>query len=202
MTTVKARVSKELYEMAEQLAKKRGVATRVIIDEALTAYLYGAQVHDKPVKSIKSSIITLQFASKCRKCKKQLDAGDLAYWVRTEFEDGTSLTTIHCLDCYYSGHGLKEQYVKKRKLEIIIRELKKEADMLISQIDSLKQELEELKLYKEIAELINEIKSDYTQLWDSGFTGDIMDKLEELREKLENIYSIVKEKIEANQRVA
>lgn len=157
MADSKVRVSSTLYEQLRQLADKSGKSMKELVDEAIQAYLFGqVGVEGKEIKGITAKIIPLQYPAKCKRCGRQLEAGELAYWVRITYNDNTVRSFIYCLDCYYKGSALKEHYLKKKQLEIIIKELKKEADELSRQVLELRKEADYYKLARQIRELIKE----------------------------------------------
>ena len=184
MADTKVRVSQEVYDKLRAISEKSSKSMRELVEEAINAYLLGVEgAEGKDVKGITAKIIPLQFPTRCKKCGRQLQPGDLGYWAKITFTDNTVRSYTICLDCYYQGTALKEQYLKKRKLEIVVRELRREADRLAEKVEELraysklieaKREL--LKLLREARELLNVITSPERRI-----------ELEKLNKSLDNL---------------
>jgi len=151
------KISDELDNILENLAKKSGRSKKDIVEEAIRLYVLGSQ-EDKAIKSIQGRIIVLQYPSKCGRCRKDLGAGEPAYWSKIVYTDNTSRSYVLCLDCYYSESGLAEYYVKKKQMEAIVRGLKRKADSLVKQIEFLTRELEILNIKNDIIKLYKDFK--------------------------------------------
>jgi len=174
------RVDKEIYEKIKILAEKTNREIKDIVDEALRLYVLGSIDKDKEIIEVKSDIITLQYDTKCYRCKKDLKAGELAYWIRYVYSDNTKRSYVFCLECYYQSAGLKNQYLTKKKLEIIIRSLKAEADELSKKVLQLRTEV---KLY----DLRSELYRLYKDLIQHIADPDLKNKLIEISDKLSDL---------------
>jgi len=174
------RVDKEIYEKIKDLAEKTNREIKDIVDEALRLYVLGSIDKDKEIIEVKSDIITLQYDTKCYRCKKDLKAGELAYWIRYVYSDNTKRSYVFCLECYYQSAGLKNQYLTKKKLEIIIRSLKAEADELSKKVLQLRTET---KLY----DLRSELYRLYKDLIQHIADPDLKNKLIEISDKLSDL---------------
>jgi len=183
------RVDKEIYEKIKDLAEKTNRDIKDIVDEALRLYVLGSIDKDKEIVEVKSDIITLQYDTKCYRCKKELKAGELAYWIRYVYSDNTKRSYVFCLECYYQSMGLKNQYLTKKKLEIIIRSLKAEADELSKKVLQLRTEV---KLYDLRSELYKLYKDLIQHLTDQ----DLKNKLIEISDKLSDLDKKVNDLIE------
>ena len=159
MVDTKIRVSQDIYEKIRGLAEKSGKSMRELVEEAINAYLLGVEgAEGKDVKGITAKIIPLQFQTRCKKCGRQLQPGDLGYWAKITFTDNTVRSYTICLDCYYQGTALKEQYLKKRKLEIVVRELRREADRLSDQVEELRAYTRLVEAKKELLKMVREAR--------------------------------------------
>jgi phage shock protein A len=76
---------------------------------------------------------------------------------------------------------LKKYYIKKRELEIIVRELRKEANELVDRIKELEKYCDTLKIKAEIMSIMRDIKD----LLRSIGSQDIKDTLTKIMEKLD-----------------
>lgn len=161
----KVRISEEVYSQLKAIADKIGKSMKELAEEAITAYLLGREgAEGKEIKGITAKIIQLQYPAKCRKCGKQLNPGDLAYWVKVTYTDNSVRSYVICLDCYYQSTALKEYYIKKKQLEAIIRGLRKEADELAEKVTELRQYRDLIKVRDEILKLFKEARELYQVL--------------------------------------
>jgi len=118
------KISDQLYDKLKELAEKKGgVAIHNVIEELLNVYL--GSPRDKPIKKIIDKDIELMYNAKCKKCGKDIPAGEVAHYIRYEYDDGSTSYVIYCLDCWYSSSALAKQYLAKKKLEATIKGLKK-----------------------------------------------------------------------------
>jgi phage shock protein A len=78
---------------------------------------------------------------------------------------------------------LKRYYVEKRKLEVIVRELRKEANELVEQTEELKKQADILKIKAEIASVMKDVK----ELLRNVAGGDLKTTLVMVLERLDDI---------------
>jgi len=154
----KVRISEELYEKVRQIAEKQGRTIKEVVEEAIKAFILGIEQVDKPIKSVTGKIIPLQYDAKCRICGRQIKAGELAYWAKYTYTDGTSKSYVICLDCYYKDTALAEQYLRKKKLEAVVRGLQKKADELVEQVEKLQAQYDLQQLKSEIFQFWRNVK--------------------------------------------
>jgi hypothetical protein len=185
MTTVNVRISKEIYEKVSQVAEKSGKSIREVVEDAIMAYVMGA-VGDKPIKAVKAKIIPVNWGGKCAFCGRRIEPGELAYWAKTEYEDGSTRSSLICLDCYYKDSAMAEWYLKKKKWEAIVRGLEKRAEQL-------RKEIEALEVQKNLAAL----KSEVFRMWQS-FKDAITDNklLEEIDGFMDNTITLIEKLID------
>jgi hypothetical protein len=186
------KVSDELYNELQKLAEKKGRAVKELADEALRAYLFGSGLAGKDIKSIKSAIISIHYQSKCARCQAQLNVNDLAYYVRYEYADGGVRSFVYCLDCYYSSSALKEQYLTKKKLEAVVRALKKEADELSEQVVKLRSEAKLYSLKYDILRLYRDFVDHMSDQDLKQKLSEFLDRLEEIDARINNILEDMK----------
>jgi Ribbon-helix-helix protein, copG family. len=194
------KVSDHVHEKLVELAEKRGLSINQLVEEILNTYLYGVS-GDKGIKKFLDKDIVLQYETKCRRCGKELKVGEIAHYVRYEYEDNTSRTFIYCLDCWYSSSALAKQYLTKRKLELTIRGLRQEADKLTQEITRLTQELEQLKIDLDTRRALLKIREELEFLLSMQLISredyfKMLNKIEELLlriEELEKHTRLVKE---------
>jgi len=183
----KVRVSPELYTQLQKVAEKTNRSIKDVVEEAVKAYLLGVEGIDKPLKTIQGKIIPVQYDSRCHNCRREVKRGELAYYARYIYADNTVRSFITCLDCYFSDTALAEWYLKKKKLEAIVRGLQKRADELARRVEELQVEVDINSLKKECYELWADFKR--FMLHDN----EGMRKVEELLGRLEVLEEKVKE---------
>jgi len=182
----KIRISDELYDQLQKIAEKNNKSMKDIVEEAIKTYILGIEGVEKPISKIQSKIIASQFDSRCYYCKREVKKGELCYYLRYVYADSTSRSFIVCLDCYYKDTALAEWYLKKKKLEVIVKGLQKKADELAKEIESLVVQKDLQRLKKECVELWEEFKR--------FILGDEnMKKIEELLSRLEAFEEKLKE---------
>jgi len=185
------KLSDQVYEKLKELAdKKGGVAINNVIEELLNIY-FGSP-RDKPIKKIYDKDIELIYNAKCRKCGKDIPAGEPAHYIRYEYEDGSSSYVIYCLDCWYSSSALAKQYLTKKKLEATIRGLKKEADKLVEEIQLLEKQANDLKIQLDVRQALAKIREELDFLLSMQFItredyNKAMSKVEELLLRIEEL---------------
>jgi len=145
----KVRISEDLYSKLKEIADKSGRSIRELVDEAVKAYILGF-TGDKEIKATTGKIISLTYSTKCKRCGRELKEGELAYWSKITYTDNTSRSFVYCLDCYYSEGALAEYYLKKKKLEAVIKGLEKKANQLVEEITQLEALVDLYKLENEI----------------------------------------------------
>ena len=179
-STEKVRISRELYDKLKEISEKTGKSIRELVDHAITLYIMGnVGGETREIKSITNKFITLQYNDKCDKCGKDLKQGELAYWVKIQYNDNTARSYVYCLDCYYSENGLAEYYLRKKKLEAIIKGLDKKANELVKEVDFIDK-------LRELRDIENEIKYNWNTLLDIVGNGETQ-KLNEILDLLTNI---------------
>ena len=186
----KVRISEELYEQLQKLAEKSGRSMRELAEEAIKAYLLGTENIDKPVKAVTGKVIPLQYPSRCKFCGKEIKAGELAYWAKYTFTDNSTRSYVICLDCYYKDTALAEWYLKKKKLEAVVRGLKKKADQLAEQVEKLQMEYDVLKVKQEVLELWRNFKSIFLSTEQNLTIQKVEEFMDRLNELLDRVGSL------------
>ncbi|PMQ00708.1 MAG: hypothetical protein CBR30_09770 [Dictyoglomus sp. NZ13-RE01] len=190
MNDKKIRVSEEIYEQLAKLAEKGGRSIRELAEEAIKAYLLGTENVDKPVKAVSGKIIPIQYETKCKFCGKTINKGELAYWVKYTFDDNSSRSYVICLDCYYKDTALAEWYLKKKKLEGIVRGLKNKADQLAEEVEKLQVEYDVLKVKQEVLDLWRNFESLFLSTEQSLTTEKMEEFMDRLNELLDRVGSL------------
>jgi len=175
------KVDDQVYDKIKELAEKRGCSMNDIVSEMLNIYLGGTS-GDKAIKEYKDRVIVLQYDSRCKTCGKELKAGTLARYVLYIYEDGSKKGGVYCLDCYFmSNPVLAKLYVKKKELEVVIKQLNDEISKRIEVLKQYEHQIRVADLKREVLQLIRDIRM------------NIMNdqKLIELSKKLEELYDTI-----------
>jgi prefoldin subunit 5 len=164
------KVEDDAYSLLEELSKKTGQSVKDLASKAIKVYYAGMEESpaDKEVEEIKENLIVLKYPGKCKKCGRQLNPGDWAFFGYYKFSDGSKKTFLYCVDCYLESHttdkALARLYVKKRELEKTIAGLKQEANRLTEEILSIKK-------YEEVLYKLQDIVSSLKDLQQRVATG-------------------------------
>jgi hypothetical protein len=175
------KVSEKVKERLERLAEKMGgVSINTVIETLLDFYETG-NVKDKPVKSKLDVELVSKYETQCSKCGGKIKVGDRFRYIKIDYEDGSKDVIRLCLDCMLDSTLLKRYYIKKRELEVIVRELRKEANELVDTVKELEKQADTLKIKAEILSLIKDVKD----LMRSISSQDIRDLLVQILDKLD-----------------
>ncbi|MEM2390372.1 MAG: ribbon-helix-helix protein, CopG family [Ignisphaera sp.] len=185
------KIDDSIYESIRKIAEKSNRSIKDVVEEALKVYILGAESIDKDVKDVKHRWISVQYRSFCRKCGKQLNVNDIAFYVRYTYSDGSSKSFIYCPECFYPDSALAKLYLKKKELESIIRGLKKEANRLADEINKLKTEEDVLKIKSEILAFWRNFRESFSYDPNISRIDEFMDKLDELINKISSLEQIV-----------
>jgi hypothetical protein len=181
VTTIK--VSERVKERLEKLAEKMGgVSINTVVEMLLDHYETGL-VRDRPIKSKVDTELVSKYETQCTKCGNTIKVGDRFRYIKIEYEDGSKDVIKLCIDCMLDSTLLKKYYVKKRELEVVIRELRKEANQLIDQVEELKKQADILKVKADIVAMIKDVK----ELLRNVAGGDLKTTLYQVLEKLDDI---------------
>ena len=180
------KVSDNVYEDIKSLAENKGMSMNQFVQYLLELYKSGGS-EDKPLKKIiEKEDFPIMYPTRCKECKKELKPGDRVYYVKYIYEDGTSRTYITCMDCYLKGKAksLAKIYRKRRELEVVISQLKKEANVLADKVNRLESmydiALECEKIYKDLQRFYRDFVNTAIDSIGSDVRDKIIQGLEEL----------------------
>ncbi|RLE62233.1 MAG: hypothetical protein DRJ47_11000 [Thermoprotei archaeon] len=194
----KIEIGDEYHAMLKELSEKTGKSIRQLAEEAIAVIYRGkAEAIDKEIKKVTEKWIVTKFKTKCSSCGKEIPQGELVYWVRIEYEDGSSRSYVYCSDCYYSRYDkeLAKKFLKKKELEAIIKGLKKEADELAQKVQVLRQEYDVLQLKEEVFKLYREFRSSFNEMLMNDQSlqkiNEFMERLMDLCDRVSRLESMV-----------
>jgi hypothetical protein len=177
------KVSESVKERLDRLKEKLGDISYNDLISMLLDYYETGNVKDKPVKSKLDVELVSKYETQCSKCGSKIKVGDRFRYIKVEYEDGSKDVIRLCLDCIIDSVLLKKYYMKKRELEVIVRELKKEADRLVDEIKVLEKQADVMRIKAEIMSIMRDIKD----LLRSISSQDLRDLLTRILEKLDTV---------------
>ncbi|MEM2262116.1 MAG: hypothetical protein QXK24_06665 [Ignisphaera sp.] len=187
------KIDDEAYQLLEQLANKTGSSIKDVVSKAVKL-LYTGESNvsiDKEVSEITEKVITLKYATKCKRCSRELKEGEHAYYVKYLYNDNTAKSLVYCIDCYHetliSDKALAKLYVKKKELERVIKALRKEADALVDESHVVSKINELLDI---VNKLYGKVRDIYSYLPN---TSEDIDKLLDLSEQLRTTLAELKQ---------
>jgi len=188
MIMPQVKLSDDIYEKVKKIAEKSNKSIKEVVEEAIKIYLLGAEGIDKDIKAVQQKWISLQYPSSCRKCGKRLNPGDLAFWIRYTYSDGSSRSFIYCPDCYYTSfdQSLAKKFIKQKELEATIKGLKKQAEELAKQVMELQTQVDILQLKKQVQDLLHAFHDAMMSGEDQRII-EFLEKVDELLSKINEI---------------
>jgi hypothetical protein len=175
------KIPEQLKERLDKLKEKLGDLSYSQIIEILLDYYETGNVKDKPIKGKVDVELVSKYETQCSKCGGKIKVGDRFRYIKIDYEDGSKDVIKLCLDCMLDSTLLKTYYKKKRELEVIVRELRKEANELVDTIKELEKQADTLKIKAEVMSIMRDVKD----LLRSVSSQDIKDILTKIMEKLD-----------------
>jgi hypothetical protein len=175
------KINENVKERLDKLREKLGDLSYSQVIELLVDYYETGNVKDKPVKSKLDVELVSKFETTCTKCGGKIKVGDRFRYIKVDYEDGSRDVIKLCVDCMLDSTLLKRYYVKKRELEVIVRELKKEANELVDRVKELEKYSDTLKIKAEVMSIMRDVKD----LLRSISSQDVKDLLTRILEKLD-----------------
>jgi predicted transcriptional regulator len=194
MSQTVVRISEEVYKKIKDIAEKSGKSIREVVEEAIQLFLLGKeQAVEKDVKEIKNKWIVTKYPSKCSKCSKNINAGDMVFWIRVTYGDNSIRSFIYCSECYLTSFdtSLAKRYLKVKELEATYRSLKKLCDSLAQQATELQNKVNLLNLEKDIESFWFNFRSVFTNNPDVKVVNDFVMKLEEIIDKVKRLEAVM-----------
>jgi predicted CopG family antitoxin len=187
------KVSDDVYEKLKQVAEKNGdISLNDVIKMLLNIYLGGSS--ERAIDKILSKEFVADSEKVCSKCKKKINVGEPVYWVKYVYSDGSSITRYFCMEC--ANPHLAKIYKKKKEMEIIVKQLRQEADKLVEEINQLEQIKEVYAIKNEIMQFWRDIKTTFVNDPNLQKVDTFFDKLNELLDKVNRLEALVKPAID------
>jgi predicted CopG family antitoxin len=187
------KVSDDVYEQLKKIAEKNGdISLNDAIKMLLSIYLGGSS--ERSIDKILTKEFIADSEKACSKCKRKIGVGEPVYWVKYVYSDGSSSTRYFCMEC--ANPHLAKIYRKKKEMEIIIKQLKQEADKLVEEINQLEQVKEVYTVKSEIMQFWRDIKSTFTSDPNLQKVDTFFDKLNEILDKVSRLEALVKPAID------
>jgi hypothetical protein len=179
------KLSDEAYNTLKELSSKTGKSIRELIEQAVNIAFKNVNL-SQDIIDFKQALITVKYPDKCSICGRQINAGDIALWLKYTYADKSMSSKLVCLECYYNDKTMAKMYLKKKELEQIIRGLKKMADSLSEEVRKLQNEVNVFLLRKRLKELYEDVRT-YLQQQDENRLLEIIDRLNQLEEEVSKL---------------
>ena len=191
------KVSDEIYDKLKQIADKSGgISLNDVIAKLLNLYLGGST--DRTIDKILTKEFIADREVVYSKCKKTIGIGEVVYWVKYVFSDGSKSTRYFCFEC--ANPSLGKLYKEKRKMHVVIKQLKQEADKLVDEINQFEQVKAVYEVKKEFIQFWRDIKMIFINDPNLQKVDMFFDKLSELFDRvgrLEAMVTPIVEKVKA-----
>jgi predicted CopG family antitoxin len=187
------KVSDDVYEQLKKIAEKNGgISINDVVKMLLNIYLGG--VSERAIDKILSKEFVADSEKMCSKCKKKINVGEPVYWVKYVYSDGSSTTRYFCMEC--ANPHLAKIYRKKKEMEIVVKQLKQEADKLVEEINQFELVKEVYTVKSEIMQFWRDIKTTFINDPNLQKVDAFFDKLNELLDKVNRLEALVKPTID------
>jgi predicted CopG family antitoxin len=187
------KVSEDVYEQLKKIAEKNGdISLNDAIKMLLSIYLGGSS--ERTIDRILSKEFVADREIMCSHCKRVVKVGEPVQWVKYLYSDGSAVTRYLCFEC--ANPHLGRIYRKKKEMEIIIKQLKQEADKLVEEINQLEQIKEVYTVKSEIMQFWRDIKTTFISDPNLQKVDTFFDKLNELLDKVNRLEALVKPAID------
>jgi len=190
------KVSDDVHEQISKIAEKYGISINDVVKMLLNLYLGGTG--ERSIDKIYSKEFVTDSEKVCSKCKRKIGIGEIVYWVKYVYLDGSATTRYFCIEC--ANPHLAKIYKKKKEMEIVVKQLKQEADRLVEEINKLEQVESIYTIKNEVIQLWRAFKSTFTDNPDYKVVDQFFDKLNELFDKV-NRLEMVGEEIKKDIRI-
>lgn len=184
---MQVKIDDSIYESIRKIAEKSNRSIKDVVEEALKVYILGAESIDRDVKDVKHRWISVQYRSFCRKCGKQLEVGDIAFYVRYTYSDGSSKSFIYCPECFYPDSALAKLYLKRKEMEAVVRGLKNEADKLADEVSRLRTLYDVARLKSDIIDFWRDLRESFSHDPDLAKVNSFMDRLSEIIDRISRL---------------
>mgnify|MGYP000722277433 CR=1 FL=1 len=142
-------------------------------------------------KEITLKRIITKYEGRCSKCGSKIPVGSMAFW---------SQGVLVCMDCYVLSFGdkaLATRYLKMRELQLIIKELRKEANELADMVNNYRYQSELNNLFGKLERLIK-LNEDYYKTFKDEKIKELTEFYKKVAKDFDDLRLIIESKIFAN----
>jgi len=186
------KISDQAYEQLKTLAEKRGLSINNVVQEIINVYL-GGRPEEKPIKKIVDKDITLMYPAKCDRCGKPLSPGDVAHYIRYEYDDAPPRSFIYCMDCWLQSSALAKYYIRKKELEATIKGLKDMADKLAEKIMRMRSEYNIALVKEELMKIRHELNLSLVRNIIGNKADELVNRIALVEQKVNEIHEKLNE---------
>lgn len=182
------KVSEDVYEKLKEIADKNdGISINDVIDRLLNLYLGGST--DRTIDKILTKEFIADRELYCSACKRKIRVGEPVTWIKYVYSDGGAVTRYLCFEC--ASPHLGKLYKKKKEMEVVVKQLKQEADRLVEDINMLEQVKAVLDIKKELMQFWRDIKTTFINDPNLQKVDTFFDKLSELFDRVGRLEAMV-----------
>jgi Uncharacterized ACR, COG1753. len=182
------KVSEDVYEKLKEIAEKNGgISFNDVVKMLLNLYLGGSS--ERTIDKILTKEFVADSEKTCSKCKRKIEVGEIVYWIKYIYADGGATTRYFCMEC--ANPHLAKIYKKKKEMEIIVKQLKQEADRLVEEIKRLEQVKAVYEVKNELIQFWREFKQVFGENPDYKVVETFLDRLNELVDKVNRLEAVV-----------
>jgi len=175
---------KNLKEIAD---KSSGISINDVIARLLNLYLGGST--DRTIDKILTKEFIADRELYCSACKRKISIGEPVTWIKYVYSDGGAVTRYLCFEC--ANPHLGKLYKKKKEIEVVVKQLKQEADKLVAEINQLEQVKVVLDIKKELIQFWRDIKATFVNDPNLEKVDTFFDKLSELFDRVGRLEAMV-----------
>lgn len=177
------RLDDKLYEKLEKYAREHGMSRVQVIVHALEL-LFNPIDSAEDIKDVTLREIIVKYKTKCIKCNRMVDIGEIAYWGKNY--------GVLCYDCYLKANQkaigadakkLVKLYKEIRKLKTIKSELQREVDLLA----------DKLNVYELLDELYSKLRNIETKI--EAIITNLLHEQED-KQKFYELYNEVRDSVD------
>lgn len=182
------KVDDDVHEKLKEIADKRQISINDLVRELLNLYL-GGFTTEKAVEKVVSKELITDSEKYCYKCKRKIEIGETVTWIKYVYSDGSAKTLYYCFEC--ANPNIAKIFKKKREMELVVKQLKNEADRLVDEINKLETIRDFYKLKSDVLQFWKEFRHVVANDPSVDKVNTFFDKLIELMDRIVRLEQIV-----------
>jgi len=181
------KVSDDVHEQLLKIAEKNGVSVNDAVKMLLNLYLGGSS--ERVIDKVLAKEFVADSEKICSKCRRKVEVGEVIYWIKYVYSDGSSTTRYFCFEC--ANPSIAKIYRKKREMEIVVKQLKAEADRLAEDISRLEHVKSVYELRNDVIQFWRLFKNTFSDNPDYKAVETFLDKFNEIVDRLNRVEAFI-----------